>query len=96
MNRRVEAFQGLRSKRLQLERAAQEPPRGLRDHHGARLCQRLQARRQIGRVADDGLFLRRALSDKVADDDDAGGDADADIQIFIRPRFERGDDGGDV
>ena len=95
-NRRVEAFQGLRAKRLQLERAAQQPPRRLRDHHGARLGQRLQPRRQIGRLADDGLFLRRALSDEVADHDDAGRDADADLEIFIRPRFELRDDGRDV
>src|SRR5208282_6762758 len=82
-NRRVKAFQGSRSKRLQLERAAQEPARGLRDHNGARPGQRLQARRQIGRFADDGLFLRGAPSDKIADHDDSGGDADADIEIFI-------------
>ena len=91
-NRRVEAFQGSRSKRLQLERAAQEPPRGLGDHHGARLGQRLQSRRQIGRFADDGLFLRRAPSDKIADHNDPSGDADADLEIFIRARFELRDD----
>ena len=62
----------------------------------ARLGQRLQPRRQIGRVADDRLFLRRALSDEIADHDDAGRDADADLQLLLRPRFELRDDGGDV
>ena len=40
--------------------------------------------------------MRRALSDKVADYDDPGGDADADLEIFIRPRFELCNDGRDV
>jgi hypothetical protein len=40
--------------------------------------------------------LRRALSDKVADHNDPRGDADADLEIFVRPRFEPRDDGRDV
>ena len=40
---------------------------------------------QIGGVTDDGLFLRRALPDKITDHDDPGGDADADPEIFVRP-----------
>ncbi len=95
-NRRVEAFERLRAKRLQLERAAQQPPRRLRDHDAARLGQALQPRRQIGRLADDGLFLRRALSDEIANDDDAGRDADADPQGLFRARVELRDDSGDV
>ena len=46
----------------------------------SRLGERLQPRRQIGRLANDGLFLRRSLTDEVADHDDAGGYADADVQ----------------
>ena len=42
----------------------------------ARLGQRLQARRQVRRLADHRLLLRRALADQVADHDQAGRDAD--------------------
>jgi hypothetical protein len=44
-NRRLEAFQRLRSEGRQLERAAQQPSRRLGDHHAARLCKPLQSRR---------------------------------------------------
>ena len=40
-NRRVEAFQRLRTKRFQLEHAAQQPPRRIRNHNAARLGERL-------------------------------------------------------
>ena len=93
---RPKTFQDLRPQRLQLERAAQQSPRRLCDHKASRFGQRLQSRGQIGRLADDGLFLRRALSDKVADHNDPRGDADADLEIFVRPRFELRDDGRDV
>ncbi len=57
-NRRVEAFQHLRPKRRQLECPAKQSPRRLRDDHASRLSERLQSRRQIGGLADHGLFLR--------------------------------------
>jgi hypothetical protein len=87
---------GLWSKRLQLERAAQQPPRGPCDHDGARPGERLQPRRQIGRLANDGLFLRRPLADEVANHDDAGGYADADIQTSACGRIELSDGSRDV
>ena len=95
-NRHVEAFQRLRAKRLQLERAAEQPPCGVRNHNGARLGERLQSRRQIWRFADDRLFLRRTLADEIADHDNACGDADADLQSRPRPRVELREGGGDV
>jgi hypothetical protein len=95
-NRRIEAVEDLWSKRLQLEPAAQQPPRGLCDHDGARPGERLQPRRQIGRLANDGLFLRRPLTDEVANDDDAGGNAVADIQTNACGRIELGDGSRDV
>ena len=78
---RPKTFQDLRPQRLQLERAAQQSPRRLCDHKASRLGQRLQSRGQIGRLADDGLFLRRAKSDEIADDDDPRRDPDADLQF---------------
>jgi hypothetical protein len=93
---RPKTFRDPRPQRLQLERAAQQSPRRLCDHKASRFGQRLQSRGQIERLADDGLFLRRALSDKVADHNDPRGDTDADLEIFVRPRFELRDDGRDV
>jgi hypothetical protein len=82
--------------RLELERAAEEPPCRLGDHHAARLGECLQSRRQIRRVAHDCLFLRRALSDDVADHDNACRDADTDFQGLVGARFELGNNGGNV
>ena len=42
----------------------------------------LQPRCQIGRVADDGLLLRRSFTDQIAYNDEPGGDADACGQGF--------------
>ena len=47
----------------------------------ARRSERLQPRGEIGRLADDRLFLRRALADQVADDHQPGGDPDARLQF---------------
>ena len=41
-----------------------------------RRSERLQPRREIRGLADDRLFLRRALADQIADDHQPGGDAD--------------------
>jgi hypothetical protein len=95
-NRRVEAFEGLWPKRRQLERPAQQPSGRLGYHYAAWLGQGLQPRRQIGRLADDGLFLRRPLPDEISDHDDASRDADANPQTLRSRGFELRDDSGDV
>ncbi len=74
--RQRQAFQRLRRERRQLERGADQLPRGLGDHHLARLGHALQPGRQVGRLADHGLLLRRSLADQLADHDEPGGDAD--------------------
>ena len=91
-NGRIEPLQGLESECLQFERPAQKPTSGLGDEHPSRLGQGLQTRRQIGCVADHGLFLRRSRSDEIADDDDAGRYADADLQRLTGGSFELPDD----
>ena len=93
---RVEPLQRLESEGLQFERPAQQPTSGLGDEHAPRLGQGLQTRRQIGRVADHGLFLRRSRSDEIADDDDAGRYADADLQRLTGGSFELPGDRRDV
>jgi hypothetical protein len=71
-----EALEGVAAKVLELEQAAQEPPRAFGDHHRARLGHLLQPGGEVGRLAGDRLLLRRAPPDEVADDDKARGDAD--------------------
>jgi hypothetical protein len=41
----------------------------------------LQTGGEVGRFADDRLFLRRALADQIADDHQSGGDADARLEL---------------
>ncbi len=75
-HRHRQAFQRLRRQRRQLERTADQLPRGLGDHHLARFGHALQPGRQIGRLADHRLLLRRPLADQLADHDQARRDAD--------------------
>ena len=64
----------------ELEEIAEKPARALGYDDHVRFGQRLQARRQVRRLADDSALLRLARSDQIADDDEAGRDADADLQ----------------
>src|SRR5580693_6497355 len=54
-----EAFDLDRAEILVVEQPAGQPPRARRDHHRPWLGQRLQPRRQVWRLADDRLLLRR-------------------------------------
>ena len=71
-----EALEALRAEVGQLEQPADQPARRLADDHAARRRERLQPRREVRRLADHGLLLRRALADQLADHDQAGRDAD--------------------
>ncbi len=67
------------------ERAAGEVPRDQALGHGADdeavgLGQALQACRQVRGLADDGVRLARLPAAHLADDDEAGVDADADLE----------------
>ena len=62
---------------LKLEQVAHELPSALRNDHAVRLCNALQARRKVRRLAYDGLLLRSARADQVADDHQSRCDADA-------------------
>ena len=71
-----EAPQALRAEVGQLEQAAQEPARRLADDHAARLRERLEPCREVRRLADHRLLLRRALADQIADHHEARRDPD--------------------
>ena len=62
-----EALEALRAEVVELEQAAEQATRGRADHHRSRLGQRLQARREVGRLADHRLLARCALADQIAD-----------------------------
>ena len=62
------------------EQIAEKPARALGDDDHVRFGHRLQARRQVWRLADDSALLRLARSDQLADNNEAGRDADADLQ----------------
>ena len=51
--------------------------RTLGDHERVRLCDALQTRREVRRIADYGLLLRCPFSDQVADHHQTRGDPDA-------------------
>ena len=75
-----------------IEELAQEPARDAGDEHAMRFGERLQPGGEIGRVADDGLLLRGAAADDLADDDEAGGDADPRGERAVADAPHRGDD----
>ena len=75
-----DALEVLCSKVLKLEQIAHELPGALRNDHAVRLCNALQARRKVRRLANDGLLLRSARSDQVADDHQTRCDADTRLQ----------------
>jgi hypothetical protein len=54
---------------LQLEEIAEKLSRTFGYDHGVRLSDALQARRKVGRLADDCLLPRRTRSNQVADND---------------------------
>ena len=65
---------------LKLEQIAHELPRALGNDDAVRLRNALQARRKVRRLAYDGLLLRSARADQVADDDKSRCDADTGLQ----------------
>ena len=80
----------LGSEVLELEEIAEQLSRAVGDHDHVRLGQRLQARRQVRRVADDATFLRISRSDQVADHDEPSGDANAHLQRSAAAVFSIG------
>ena len=75
-HRPCDALEVLCSKVLKLEQIAHELARALRNDHAVRLCNALQACRKVRRLANDGLLLRSARADQVADDHQTRRDAD--------------------
>ena len=74
---------------LKLEEITEQPSRALGNDHHVRLGNPLQARREVRRLADDAALLRFPRTDQVADDDQAGRDADTCLQG--NARLQRGD-----
>ena len=79
-SRTMDALEGLCSEITKDEDISKQPPGRFGDDHRAGLGRTLQPCCQIGCVADNSLLLRRAFADKIPDDDQPGGDADACLQ----------------
>jgi hypothetical protein len=65
---------------LQIEEIANELSRTLGDYDRVRLCNALQASRDVRRLTDDAALLRLARSDQVADYDQPGSNPYAGLQ----------------
>jgi len=75
-----EAFQRNGPKVAILEQATCEPPCARCNHDCAWLRQRLEASGKVRRLSDHRLLLCRSCSDQVADHNEAGRDADTNLQ----------------
>jgi hypothetical protein len=75
------------TKVCQLEQIAEQPSRGVRDHHHVWLGKRLQSCRKIGRLADNSALLRLARSDQIPDHHQTRGDADPGLQRSLCLQF---------
>ena len=76
-NRRRKTLELTLSEVDRFEQPGGEPPRAFRHDDAVGLGEGLQPGGEIGRLADDGLLLRGAFADEIADHDEAGGDPDA-------------------
>src|SRR3984893_18214637 len=84
-------LQILATKVSYVEHVAKKAACRLAQHDLVRQSDPLQARREIGRVADDGLLLRSTLSHEVADHYKASRDADAHLNFLHGPYLQRPD-----
>ena len=86
-------FQGLGTKILALEEAADEPTRRAADDHGIRLGDRLQPRRHVRRLAERQALGRVPIAN-VAHDDEPGVNANARLHCRHPQRPSTGCVGG--
>ena len=63
-----------------------------RNNDLTRFSETLQSRGQIGCIADNRLLLCGALPDQIANDDEAGRDAHARGELFVRTGLQAGHD----
>jgi hypothetical protein len=77
VDRPRDALHGPRAQRFEVDVSLDEPAGGVGEHHCARRRRALQARRDVGRLADDVDGLTPRAGTHLTDDDDAGVDPDA-------------------
>jgi hypothetical protein len=82
------AFERLPTEIGQPEQVADQAAGGAGEDDLPRFRQSLQARREVGGLADHRLLLRRALADQIADHDKPGGNADADGELLRSTRLQ--------
>src|SRR6185503_11079976 len=80
-DRLQKSFDVLIAEVLELEQVADQPTCGRRDQDLVGFCELLQAGGEVRRVADQRKFAARSVPDQIADDDEAGRNADAHFQV---------------
>ena len=93
-HRFIETLESLPAEVQAAKARAEQLVRAGRDDHLARQGHRLQARCQVGRAADDGLFTRRARADDFAHHHRARGNAHAQPQPHATGQRLQGRHGG--
>jgi len=83
-NRSGNAFELFYRQLLELEQIAEKLSRAFGDYHHVRSGESLQTRRQVWRLTDDAALLRASCVDQIADNDYAGGNANARLQRSAR------------
>src|SRR5260370_33268385 len=83
-HRRCNAVEVECSEVFKVEQIAQELPCRFSDDYGVRLCDALQTRRKVRRLAHNGLFLRSSRPDQIAHDHKPCGDAYASLKRLVR------------
>ena len=78
-----ETGERLEAEILDLEQRTDLPPGAIGNDQGARPGQSLQTGAEVWRLADDVPLLRSAGADQIANDDEAGGDADPHVQRLL-------------
>src|SRR6516164_5447976 len=89
-HRSRDALEVLCTEVLKLKQIADELAGALSNDNAVRLCNTLQACRKVRRLAHDGLFLRSARTDQVADDHQTRCDADARLKGGVRLQVANG------
>ena len=80
-HRPVDALELVQAEIATLERLAEQRLGLLADHHAAGWRHALEACGEVRRRPHDGIRLRAAFGDDVADHDEAGGSGDADLEL---------------
>jgi hypothetical protein len=91
-NEFAKPLEGMAAELAIFELAARQAARALRNNNGVWFGQSLEPRREVRRLADDAALLSHSRSNQIADDNNAGRNADACLQYNRRLQCADGRD----